>query len=172
MRIPLTALLIASAVGCAQVPPEKRMIEDAASALGGRDRLLAAKTIVIEGEGPAPNVGQNTLPDSDLPVWKVTELKRTIDLAGGRMRTQQLRTAQFQFAGATVQRQDQSVDGDVAYNSGPGSAARAGEAAARDRRVELRPAYRRQGRALHGAIKPYQQMVKTLKEKPSIPTAN
>jgi hypothetical protein len=138
MRIHLAVLLIVTTVGCAQVPREKKAIEDAASALGGRDRILSAKTIVIEGDGSAPNVGQNTMPDGELPVWKVIEFTRTIDLAGGRMRTRQVRNAQFQFAGATVQRQDQSVDGDVAYNTGPeGNATRAGEAAARDRRVEL-----------------------------------
>ena len=50
----------------------------------------------------------------------------------------QLREAQFQFAGATVQRLTQGLDGDVAYNAAPdGTMTRAGEAAARDRRVEL-----------------------------------
>ena len=58
------------------------------------------------------------MPDGELPVWKVTEFKRTIDLANGRTRMQQLRTAQFLFAGATVQRQNQGLDGDVAYNVG------------------------------------------------------
>ena len=61
-------------------PPELRVINDAAEALGGRQKVLAVKTLTIEGEGPAPNVGQNTMPDGELPVWKVTEFKRTIDL--------------------------------------------------------------------------------------------
>jgi hypothetical protein len=123
---------------CAQLPPEMQVVNDAAAALGGKDRIQAMKTLIIEGEGPAPNAGQNRMPDSELPVWKVTEFKRSIDLANGRMRTQQLRTAQFLFAGATVQRQNQALDGDVAYNLGQdGSATRAGEAAARDRRMEL-----------------------------------
>src|SRR4029078_10929679 len=102
--------------------------------LGGDERRGWVKPLIVEGEGPAPNAGQNRMPDSELPVWKVTEFKRSIDLASGRMRTQQLRTAQFLFAGATVQRQNQGLDGDVAYNLGQdGSATRAGEAAARDR---------------------------------------
>jgi hypothetical protein len=70
---------ILCAIGCAQIPAEKKAIDDVAAALGGRDRIQAATTIVIEGEGSAPNVGQNTMPDGELPVWKVTAFKRTID---------------------------------------------------------------------------------------------
>jgi hypothetical protein len=123
---------------CAQVPPEMQVVNDAAAALGGKDRVQAVKTLIIEGEGPAPNAGQNRMPDDELPVWKVTEFKRSIDLVNGRTRVQQLRTAQFLFAGATIQRQNQALDGDVAYNVGQeGNATRAGEAAARERRIEL-----------------------------------
>jgi hypothetical protein len=139
MRRNLSFVLAAViACGCAQVPPEKKVIEDAATALGGRDRIQAAKTIVIEGEGAAPNVGQNTVPDGELPVWKVTEYKRAIDLPNGRTRVQQTRTAQFLFANSPIQRQNQGVDGDVAYNVGQdGKATRAGAAAARERRIEM-----------------------------------
>src|ERR1700722_13042470 len=109
----LAATLFASA--CTQ-SPELKVVRAAAVAMGGQDRIQAAKTLVVEGEGDAPNLGQNVTPDGDLPVWKVTEYKRTIDLANGRMRTQQLRTAQFLFALATVQWQNQGLDGDIAYN--------------------------------------------------------
>jgi hypothetical protein len=78
------------------------------------------------------------MPDGELPVWKVTEFKRTIGLANARMRTQQLRTAQFLFANANTQRQDQGLDGDVAYNLGmDGTATRASATALRDRRIEM-----------------------------------
>ena len=122
---------------CAQVPPERQVVNDAAAALGGADKILAVKTLAIEGEGSAPNVGQNTMPDGELPVWKVTEYKQTIDLANGRSRAKQLRTAQFLFAGATVQRLDQGIDGDVGYNVGPdGQMTRAGAAIAGERRID------------------------------------
>ncbi len=139
MRKSLWAILaMVLAGGCAQVPPEMQVVDDAAAALGGKDRMQSAKTLVIEGEGSAPNVGQNTMPDGELPVWKVTQFKRTIDLANRRTRVQQVRTAQFLFANATVQRQNQGLDGDVAYNVGPdGKATRAGDVAAHDRRIEL-----------------------------------
>ncbi len=126
------------AVACAQTPPERNAIEDVAAALGGAARVQSVQTVVIEGSGPAPNVGQNRLPDDELPVWRVTDYRRAVDLVNGRTLVQQRREAQFLFAGATVQQQRQGLDGDVAYNLAPdGTMTRAGEAAARDRRVEL-----------------------------------
>ncbi len=131
----LAALVVSS---CSRTPPDLQAVVDAANALGGRERILGIKTLTIEGEGASPNVGQNTMPDGDLPVWKVTEFKRTIDLANRRMRTQQLRTAQFLFAGSNTQRQDQGVDGDIAYNVAmDGKATRASATAVRDRRIDM-----------------------------------
>jgi hypothetical protein len=123
---------------CAQRPPEMQLIQAAATALGGVGPVQAVKTLTIEGEGNAPNLGQNITPESELPNWKVTEFKRTIDLANGRMRTEQRREAQFLFAGATVQRQNVGIDGGVAYNVAEnGMPVRVSEAAARDRRIEM-----------------------------------
>ncbi len=134
--LPLFIALFAA--GCAAVPPERRVVDDAAAALGGADRIRSLNTLVVTGSGSAPNAGQNRMPDDELPVWKVTEHTRTIDLANNRTRVQQLREAQFQFAGATVQRVNQGLDGDVAYNAtADGTLTRAGDAIARDRRVEL-----------------------------------
>jgi hypothetical protein len=135
-----SALVIAAlfAAGCAPASPEHAAIREAAAALGGADRLLALKAMTIEGSGTAPNAGQNRLPDDELPVWKVNAYTRTVDLASGRTRIRQEREAQFLFAGATKQQQTQGLDGDVAYNVTPdGTITRAGDAAARDRRVEL-----------------------------------
>ena len=139
MSMRMWIILSATLVGaCTQASPEMQIVSDAAGALGGKDRIQAVKMLVIEGEGPAPNLGQNLMPDSELPVWKVTEFKRTLDLANGRMRVEQLRTAQFLFAGATTVRQNQGVDGDVAFNvADDGQATRVADAAARDRRIEM-----------------------------------
>lgn len=124
--------------GCGHAQPKPKVIEDAAKALGGKDRILAVKTLTIEGQGTDTNLGQNIVPEGELPVWKVTEYKQTIDPSGGRMRIQELRTAQFLFAGATVQPLDQGLDGDVAYNVSPnGIASRASDAVARERRIAL-----------------------------------
>jgi len=123
---------------CASTPPERKVIEDAAAALGGAERIRALKTLTIKGSGSAPNAGQNRMPNDELPIWKVTEYTRSIDLANGRTRVEQRREAQFLFAGATTQQQVQGLDGDIAYNATPdGATTRAGDAAARDRRLEL-----------------------------------
>src|SRR5712671_991562 len=137
LRLCLVAVAALSAA-CQRTPPELQAVVDAADAMGGRQKLLELKTLTMEGEGDAPNVGQNTMPDSELPNWKVTEFKRTIDVPNHRMRTQQLRTAQFLFANANTQRQDQRLDGDVAFNAGPdGNPSRASDTVAKDRRMEL-----------------------------------
>ena len=131
----IVTILVAA---CSTVPPERKVIDDAAQALGGADRIRAAKSVVIQGSGIAPNAGQNRMPDDELPVWKVSDYTRAIDLATSRTRVTQVREAQFQFAGDLIQRQTQGLDGDVAYNAGAdGMMTRAGAAAARDRRIEL-----------------------------------
>jgi len=118
--------------------PEMQLIQTAATALGGLGPVQAVKALTIEGEGNAPNLGQNITPESELPNWKVTQFKRTIDIANGRMRTEQRREAQFLFAGETVQQQRTGLDGDAAYNVGQdGNPVRAPQAAVNDRRIEM-----------------------------------
>ena len=115
-----------------------KFVNTAADALGGRERILAVKTIAIEGSGVAPNVGQNPFPEGPLPTWWVPDFKRSIELANSRMRTEQHRIAMFPFALATDLRQIQALDGDVAFNfTADGRAQRAGEAAVADRRIEM-----------------------------------
>src|SRR5436190_6192980 len=135
--VPVLAAVLTLVSACAQTPPERQLVNDAAAALGGADRIRALKSIAVEGEADAPNIGQNRLPDSELPNWKVTEYRRTTDLGNDRTDMTQKRTAQFQFAGALVQRQHQAQDRDVALNFLPnGEATRGTEAQARDRRRE------------------------------------
>src|SRR5215211_7861477 len=121
--------------GCAAPSPERQAIDAAAAALGGADRINSLKVLTIQGAGVAPLMGQNRMPDDELPVWKVSEYTRTTDLAQRRTRVRQVREAQFLFAGETVQRQTQGLDGKLAYNIDPdGVASRAPDAAIRDRR--------------------------------------
>ncbi len=131
-------LLAVIAGACSQSPPETRLIQQAAEALGGVERIQAAKSLVIEGEGIAGNIGQNVGPEDALQNWTVTEYKRSVDLANGRWTMQQLRTPTFPYAVGPNQRQNQGLDGDVAFNvGGPQNAAtRASAMTARDRRVE------------------------------------
>jgi hypothetical protein len=138
-RAPLALLTVALSVACSSLPPAQQVVADAASALGGADTVTAVRTLRIEGGGTFYMLGQNRLPDSDLPTYAVTNYVRTIDLVNGRTATQQTRTAQFDFAGDLVNAVHTGLDGAVAYNVSPdGSPRRAGERDVKDRRVEMR----------------------------------
>jgi Metallo-beta-lactamase superfamily len=118
--------------------PELAAINAAADALGGKARVQAARTLVIEGAGTNPNVGQNRNPDDPLPDWKVTDYRKTIDLANRRMRIEQHRVAQFAFSMGNDVRQNLVLDGMIAFNVSPdGTTTRVSETVARDRRFEM-----------------------------------
>jgi glyoxylase-like metal-dependent hydrolase (beta-lactamase superfamily II) len=135
--------------------PERQLVTRAADALGGRDRVMALKTLQIVGYGELAyfNGGGNITGDPDAPQkWqKVLEYTRTIDLEHWRTRVQQRLKMDFVFASTIgqlgVNRTNEMLDGDVAYNIGGGFLAApqsgtaqpqpAGAAAARQRRVEL-----------------------------------
>jgi glyoxylase-like metal-dependent hydrolase (beta-lactamase superfamily II) len=140
MRTSLLALAAAAALaGCASPTPERRIVDDAAEALGGEQRLAAAGTLVIEGTGASGNLGQDMTPDATGQTFTLSQYRRTIDLSGGRMRVEQTRAPNFTyFQGQQPQKQVFGLDGDIAYNvAASGNATRLGEAAARDRRAEF-----------------------------------
>jgi len=132
-------LVAAFASACAQATPEQQIINDSATALGGRDRILAVKTLVLEGEGTNGNLGQDMTMESSGQLFQVSDYKRSVDIAAGRSRTEQTRTPNFAyFQGPQPQKQVFGVDGDVAYNvAANGNATRASNAVAKDRRAEL-----------------------------------
>src|SRR5258705_4008477 len=86
------ALLCAA---CAQRAPEQQIVDDAAAALGGRDRILAVKTLVIEGDGKNGNLGQDLTPEATTEAFVLSGNKRAIDVAGRRVRLEQTRTSNF-----------------------------------------------------------------------------
>jgi glyoxylase-like metal-dependent hydrolase (beta-lactamase superfamily II) len=135
----LLALFAALATACTQASPEQRIVNDAADALGGRDRILAVKTIVIEGEGTNGNLGQDMTMDATGQAFKLTGYKRIIDVASGRGRIEATRTPNFAFfQGQQPQKQIAGIDGEIGYNVAPnGTATRASNALAKDRRAEL-----------------------------------
>jgi glyoxylase-like metal-dependent hydrolase (beta-lactamase superfamily II) len=138
---PSAILLLLGALfaSCSSPTPEQATIADAAQALGGRDRLMAAKTLVLEGEGTNWNLGQDMTIDATGQSFAVTGYRRLMDLTGGRMRIEQTRTPNFlYFQGQAPQKQVFGIDGAIAYGIGPtGTATRASAQAARDRRAEF-----------------------------------
>jgi len=134
---------------------EVQLVTRSAEALGGRDRVMALKTLQIVGYGELAyfDGGGNITGDPSAPQkWqKALDYRRVIDLEHGRTRVQQRLKMDFVFASTVGQlglnRTNETLDGDVAYNVGGGFLAAAqtgtpqpqpaGPAAARQRRVEL-----------------------------------
>ena len=127
--------------------PAMKVIVAAFEALGGRERILAIKTIRIDGYGQVAyqQGGGNITASPDAPQkWtNINGSHRVIDLEHGRMRLQQRQFQDFVFAyernmTGRGPAQTQTLDGDIAFNvGGDGRAARAPEAAARERRIEM-----------------------------------
>ena len=132
-------LLVVVCAACERPTQEKQAASDAAAALGGAERIVAARTIVIEGEGTQYNLGQDVVPGASGQTFTVTGYKRSMDLQAGRARTELTRMPNFAyFLGRTAQRQIQGIDGTIGYNISPtGAASRIAEAATADRRAEL-----------------------------------
>ena len=135
----LAVLTVLVATSCARPTPEQQVVNDAARALGGAERLQAVKTIVLEGEGTQYNLGQDVVPNASGQTFHVTPYKRAIDVAGERARTELVRVPKFTYwQGLAPQRQIQGIDKAIGYNVVPnGTASRVAQTAADDRRAEF-----------------------------------
>ncbi|HTG52998.1 MAG TPA: hypothetical protein VMA33_09085, partial [Candidatus Tectomicrobia bacterium] len=130
----MTAILVFA--GCTSTPPEKAVINDAATALGGADKIQAVNTLTISGSGENLNLGQNSSPDAPEPILKVSEYKRSIDFARNRSRLEQVRSATV--GNTAPAKQILCLDGDAAFNvNAAGMATRASDQVAKDRRAEM-----------------------------------
>jgi glyoxylase-like metal-dependent hydrolase (beta-lactamase superfamily II) len=117
----------------------------AAAALGGRDRLLALKSLTIEGYGQVAyqNGGGNLTASPDAPQkWiDITDYARVVEFTPLRTRVRQRQAHGFVFAAAQNMRgtvSTQGVEGEIAYTIGAkGTAARLPVATARARRLEM-----------------------------------
>ncbi|MBM3777509.1 MAG: MBL fold metallo-hydrolase [Acidimicrobiia bacterium] len=133
-RLSFAVLLLFGA--CASGPPEIRLIDDAAEALGGKDRILALQTITIEGEGSAGALTQSLGADGKMSLSSVRGYRQAIDLAANRMSIQYSTERQFTFVLPEPGPVHQAIDGGVAYNVGADGTARPSGGAA-DRQIEM-----------------------------------
>jgi len=124
--------------GCAPTPPEQAIVNDAASALGGAEKIQAVNTLVAEVTGEQGNFGQGLTPESPLPIFKVSEGKLAFDYVQTRWQTDVTRTPTFVTANTAPQKQIQGLDGSIAYNvAANGTATRASEEVAKDRLLTM-----------------------------------
>jgi glyoxylase-like metal-dependent hydrolase (beta-lactamase superfamily II) len=135
----LTLLVAVTLAGCSRATPEQQVVNDAAEALGGADRILAVKTLVLEGTGQQGNLGQDVSPEATGQKFTVSNYRRVLDVAGGRARTELTRTPDFRyFQGQAATKQVNGIDGTVGYNvAANGNANRTNDTVAGDRRLEL-----------------------------------
>jgi len=130
---------LAVIASCAHPTPEQQVMNDAAEALGGRQRLLNLHAMAMEGDGRQFNLGQDVRPDAADQTFSLTGLTYRQDLTAKRARVEQTRTPNFAyFQGQAPQRQIQGVDGDIAYNiAANDTVTRAATPVANDRRADL-----------------------------------
>ena len=103
--------------------PEQQIVNDAATALGGRDRVMAVKTMLLEGAGNF--VGITSLRyDDDIgfksAIEQLRDVKRAYDLPNTRARFELTRMVEYVFyIGDAPTRTIQGLDGTVAFNINP-----------------------------------------------------
>src|SRR5262245_433359 len=116
----LIALLLLPRLAAAQTPAQQ-IVNDAAAAMGGRERILAVRTLLLEGEGKEFSFGQGSSwseMGQEASVWKVIGYRRSFDLTAGRSRFEQSRTPLYAFyAGHVPGKSTQGLDGAVAFNT-------------------------------------------------------
>jgi glyoxylase-like metal-dependent hydrolase (beta-lactamase superfamily II) len=138
-----TTRWIATAIALAAASPlaaQPVTLDGVAQALGGKERVLGVRTVVLEGTGSNLNFGQNQTPYAE-NTFEVTSFRRSIDFANRRWLLDQTRVPRFTTGNMAPQRQRTGLDGapnGVAYNIGNNNVmGRAGAQAAADRMHEL-----------------------------------
>lgn len=138
---PMRVLLGLSAVlaaGCsAASTPETRIVEGAATALGGLARIQTVRTLSVEGAGEVFALGQNRTLESELLRWQVGEYRRSIDFPNRRWREESVYTPTYLTGWPDPFRVVAGYDQDLAFDVEDGEARRLDALAARDRRAEL-----------------------------------
>jgi glyoxylase-like metal-dependent hydrolase (beta-lactamase superfamily II) len=130
-------IAVLTLAGCASTPSEQTIINDAATALGGAEKIKAVNTLVTEITGEQGNLGQNLTPDAPLPIFKV-EGKLSADYAQERWKTELMRTPTFVTANTSPQKQIQGLDGSTGYNvAANGTETRVSDEVANARRITM-----------------------------------
>jgi glyoxylase-like metal-dependent hydrolase (beta-lactamase superfamily II) len=131
-------LALATFVSTAAGAQNSGALDGVARAMGGKDRILAVRTLALDGSGENFNFGQNHTPFADLPRYEITQYRRAFDFANQRWFVDLTREPRFVTGNLAPQRQRQGLDRDVAYNlNNEGAMQRVGGAAATDRAIEM-----------------------------------
>ncbi len=131
------ALALAATTAASLAAQGGGTLDAVARAMGGKEKILAVRTLVMDGVGDNFNFGQNLTPSADLPRFEVDHHRRSIDFVGKRWLVDQMRTPRFTTGNVMPQRQRLGFDG-VAFNIGTdGAFTRVGGQGAADRANEF-----------------------------------
>jgi glyoxylase-like metal-dependent hydrolase (beta-lactamase superfamily II) len=121
-RIRFAVASIAVSFAASSLLAQSPALEAAAQAMGGKDRLLAIRTLVLEGTGEQLSFGQNHTPYAET-MFEVTSWTRSFDFPNRRWFMDMTRVPKFTTGNMNPQRQRQGLDGapdGIAYNIGGG----------------------------------------------------
>ena len=112
-------------------------LDATAQLLGGKEKLLGVRTLVLEGTGDWPSFGQNNTP-SAITTSEITSFRRVYDFPNRRWFFDQTRVPKFVTANMAPQRFRFGLDDDVAYNTNAtGVTTRGSAQQAADRAIDL-----------------------------------
>ena len=119
-RIIPRGLVLGAAILLCSGPAEaqrsgKPLMEQVARAMGGQERLMAIRTVVLEGTGQEFDIGQNPAPGVAPNTFQVTSYRLAIDFAGKRWRQEHTREPRYPVANPAPQQLRLGYDS-VAYN--------------------------------------------------------
>jgi glyoxylase-like metal-dependent hydrolase (beta-lactamase superfamily II) len=114
LSVVLTGLLLA---GCQSMRADVDIVDSAATALGGADRIRGVKTFILDAEGQEYQLLQNSSPNSntDLPRWLLNPYRRGFDLSNGHMRLRRSISVTFPWVLDRVRHQDTGIDAHGVY---------------------------------------------------------
>ena len=120
----LFVLVSLTATNAATAQRRRTALDAVATAMGGRTRVMAVKTLSMVGRGFNYNLGQNPAPDDSLPMFEVTEFRRIADFQQGRWRVEQSRTPRFMTANTASVRQVLAGDRQLGFDVLPDGSSR------------------------------------------------
>lgn len=112
----LFAVLSLVATNTASGQRRRTALDAVATAMGGRARVLAVKSLSMVGRGSNFNLGQNPTPLDSLPMYEVTEFRRISDFANGRWRLEVARTPRFVTGNTASQRLTSAGDKQLGFD--------------------------------------------------------
>lgn len=112
----LFAVLSLVAANTASGQRRRAALDAVATAMGGRARVLAVKSLSMVGRGSNFNLGQNPAPLDSLPMFEVTEFRRISDFANSRWRLEAARTPRFVTGNTASQRLTSGGDKELGFD--------------------------------------------------------